>query len=416
MKRLRWIYLNSVFEMTPKLRYILKDKGPEFINIFGDKLSTYVIQTFLQVLQCGTGKLGYQSYFCVECRTVKRIRFTCKKRFCPSCSQWANRKFALSFVQRMLPVTHRHITFTIPKSLWHIVHNDPQMQKLLIQRAYLTVKHTMDIFLGGDVIPGAVNVLHNFGRELKRNCHVHMIVTEGGLKDGRWVKFTYFPFEKRGKVYTTINEIWQDNVLEMLRETLPKTENNRRFIDGIKIRYPNGFYVHGPTESRIKTNKSAYNRAKYITRYVRHPPISDNRIQSYDGQTVTFWYQKPSTGKQHFVSLPVLEFINRVVMHLPEKGFHIITRYGLYSTKYVPKADIQNVFTQDGKIVDPKELTWRETMIHQNGWDPLVCKCCCREMVHVCTVFKRRDKFKVKYHLFVDDLIAINYPDDEQWL
>lgn len=402
--------------MKPKLRYILEDKGSEFINTYGDKLSFHIVQTLLQVLQCHTGKLGYNSYFCVECRKVVKVSFTCKKRLCPSCSQWANQKFALGLVQRMLPVTHRHITFAIPSTLWKIFHKDPQMQKMLLQRAHLTVKQTMELYLGGNVMVGALCVIHNFGRDLKKNCHIHMIVTEGCLRNGEWMRFTFFPFEKRGKIHTTINEIWQDNVLDILRQTLPRTKNNRRFIDGLKIRYPNGFYVHGPSSNRIKTNKTAYNKAKYITRYVRHPPISDSRIQSYDGQIVTFWYEKPSTGKRYHIPLPVLEFIYRVVMHTPKKGFHVVVPYGLYSARYIPKAEVQNVFTQDGKIVDPKELTWRETMILQNGWDPLVCECCCKEMVHVCTVFKRRDKFKVRYHLFVDDLIAINYPDDEQWL
>ncbi len=290
------------------------------------------------------------------------------------------------------------------------------MQKMLLRTAYMTVKQTMELYVGGDVMPGALCVLHNFGRDLKENCHVHMIVTEGCLRFGEWVRFMFFPFEKRGRIHTTINEIWRDNVLDMFRLTLPRTQTNKMFIEGIMKRYPNGFYVHGPKENRIKTNKTAYNKAKYITRYVRHPPISNTRIQSYDGHTVTFWYEQPSTGKRYYKTLPVLEFIYRVVIHMPEKGFHVVVPYGLYSPRYVPKAEVQNVFSLSGNIVDPKKLTWRETMIIQSGRDPLMCECCHNIMIHVCTVYKRRDKLKVKYHLHIEDIIAIGYPDDEYWL
>lgn len=368
----------------------------------------------MQVLQCGTGELGYRSFFCVDCGHVKRVHFSCKKRLCPSCGQWASRKFSIGFMEHMLPVTHRHLTLSIPADLWALVHKYQSMQKGLIRCAYRTVKETMELYCHTEMMPGATCVLHNFGRDLKKNCHVHMLVTEGGRRpDGQWVRFTYFPFVKRGRIHKTINEIWRDNVLDMIRLCLPRTNSNRLLIDGFYRRYPNGFYVHGPKESRIKTNNSAYNRAKYITRYVCHPPISNSRIMSYDGLNVSFWYEKPSTKERHIITLPVLEFLYRVIMHLPPKGFHMVVRYGLYSAKYLSTSKAQTVFTSDGKVIKPKLLSWREAMIQQNGSDPLKCNHCNKMMVLVCTVYKRRDKFKVKYHLSVSDMMAIKYPDAE---
>lgn len=287
------------------------------------------------------------------------------------------------------------------------------MQKMLQQRAYIAVKQTMELYLGGEVMPGALCVLHNFGRDLKKNCHIHMIVTEGCKRFGEWAKFTFFPFKKGGKIHTTINEIWRDNVLEMLRLSLPRTQHNRGFIEGFRKRYPRGFYVYGPKENRIRANKSAYNRAKYITRYVRHPPISDKRIVSYDGKQVTFWYEYPSTGKRYYITLPVLEFIYRVVIHLPEKGFNIVVSYGLYSPRYVNNPTVQTIFYISGEVEDPKNLSWRKLMILQNGRDPLTCPYCNEEMIEICIVYKWRDKLKVKYYLFVDDLLVIDYPDED---
>lgn len=402
--------------MKPKLKHILKDKSDGFIKTYGEELPPYVITVLLTVINCCTNRNGYRSFYCYHCQQIKRIPFTCKKRLCPKCSQWANHHFAVNFVQRMLPVTHRHITWGIPGDLWRMFHDNPHLRRLLIKASYTTVQQVMRTYLPvDDIMPGALCVLHNFGRDLKRNCHIHMIVTEGGMWLGEWYPFTYFPFEKKGRVHTTINQMWRDNVLEVLRLELPRTEKNARFLAGLKKRYPNGFYVHSDKKCRIKCNRSAYNKAKYITRYVRHPPISDSRIESYDGEEVTFWWEQPSTKERHHVTLPVMEFIYRVVIHLPESGFKMMVYYGLYSPKYINEPSVQMIFTMTGDAIDPKKLTWRESILIYTGRDPLICDSCGAEMIEVCIVYKRRDKLRVKYHLLVDDLSAIGYPDENSY-
>jgi len=304
----------------------------------------------------------------------------------------------------------------MPKMLWEIFHDNPKLQKLLIKAAYTTIRQAMCTYLPVHIMPAAMCVLHNFGRDLNKNCHVHTIVTEGGMYEGKWYRFTYFPFVKNGKIHTTINEIWRDNVLDILRLSLPRTEKNAMFLGAVRRKYPKGFYVYGPKESRIKTNRTAYNKAKYITRYVRHPPISDNRISSYDGELVTFWYDHPSTGIRYHHTLPVLEFIHGVVMHMPEKGFNIVVSYGLYSPSYVKKPMVQTIFSVSGEVVNPKDLSWREMMILQNGTDPLACPYCNERMIEVCIVYKRRDKLKVGYYLFMEDLDVIEYPDEWEYV
>jgi hypothetical protein len=304
---------------------------------------------------------------------------------------------------------------TIPRMLWEIIHDDPKKQRALVQASFKTIQQIMQIFLKVNVRPGALCVLHNYGRDLKKNCHIHMIVTEGGLFNGEWYKFTYFPFVKRGRVYTTINALWRDNVLEALRLSLPRTEKNQRFLRAVRRKYPGGFYVFGDKTSRIKTNRSAYNKAKYITRYVRHPPISDRRIKSYDGEDVIIWYNQPSTQERIEVTFPVLEFIDRVVMHLPKNRFHMVVYYGLYSPRYINTPVVQMIFTISGDIKDPKELTWRESIMLSTGRDPLACKYCKEEMIFVCIAYQWKRRLKVKYYLDADDLSAIEYPDENSF-
>jgi hypothetical protein len=398
--------------MGPELRRILQEKGREFINAYREKLPEYIITVLLAVLSCCTFKNGYQSYFCQECKKVKRIPFSCKKRICPLCNKKANRKFALDFVQRMLPVTHRHVVFTIPACLWAIFHGNRQRLKLLITAVNVTVTQAMSMYLLVKVEPGIMCVLHGFGRDLKKNCHVHSLVTEGGMTRNGWLPFTYFPFEKKGKILVIINEIWRDNVLNILQQTLPETEGNRKFIAAIKRHYPNGFYVNGPNKNRIKTTRSARSKAKYITRYVRHLPISDSRIESYDGEIVKFWYHHPSTQKKMTVTLPVMEFIYRIVIHTPLNGFNVVVKFGLYSPKKLNKPSIQVVFSPNGELKAPKDLGWREREIMNTGRDPLCCPHCKKEMQRICIVCKRKDGFKIYYRHYDDDLRAMGYPNE----
>jgi len=305
---------------------------------------------------------------------------------------------------------------SIPDMLWGIFHDDTKLQKLLIKASYETVRQMMVMYLHVDVMPGAMCVLHNFGRDLKDNCHIHMIVTEGGMFEGIWHSFTYFPFEKKGWVHTTINELWRDNVLELLRLSLPRTIMNKRFLEGIRNKYPHGFYVHGPSKSRIKSNRKAYKKARYITRYVRHPPISDRRIFEYDGINVTIWYDHPSSGVRKYVTFSVLEFIYRVIIHLPDRGMHVVVNYGLYSPRYVRKAVVQSIFDTTGEVIDPRRLSWRSSIILNTGVDPLCCSFCNREMLEVYLVYKCSNGLISKCMLLDDDLSAIAYPSEEDYI
>jgi hypothetical protein len=401
----------------PKLKHILEENANSYLKNFGYEMRVVEQETLRKTLQCRTEQNGYQSYFCIECGAVQKIRFSCKTRLCSECGDKANEIFAEKFVRRMLPVTHRFITYTVPDKLWELFHSTPSLQQGLSLASKNTLEKTMRIYLGKEITPGSMTVLHNYGRDLKKNCHTHVIATEGGIdKNGKWVPFTYLPFEKRGHIHTTINEIWRDEVLEMLRTHLPRTQTNQRFLIGLKKRYSNGFYVNSPSECRIKTNQSLRKKAKYITRYVKHPVISDTRIIGYDGHDVKFWYQHPTTKEKRTVVMPVFKFIHAVLKHLPEKHFRAVTYYGLYSPNYPQKEHIQTVFNTQGKAVDPLKLNWRETTYLKTGKNPICCPICGREMVLVAAIYWKNGDPITCYYLSIYDRMAIKYPDDEMWL
>lgn len=311
-----------------------------------------------KIILCNTKKLGMKIVYCPECNESKKIYFSCKTSYCPYCGKRANKIFVQKYVDKMLPVTHRHLTMTMSSRLWNIFQKNPELQKKLIKTSFTTVEETMYIFTKKKLVPGGLGVIHTYGKDLKTNCHIHLIVTEGGYIKGtkEWESFTYFPFEKRGKVWKTMNQIWMDNVLKLLEYYLPRTVNNKRFIDHFRKKYKNGFYIYGPTKERIKTRRSTRTKTKYITRYIKHPIISDRRIMGYNDKTVTFWYHDQFKRKI-IVKMDTLQFMFNVIKHIPPKNFRLVNFYGLYANSCKMSVfTVQTVFDNEGEIVDPKDL------------------------------------------------------------
>ena len=72
---------------------------------------------------------------------------------------------------------------------------------------------------------------------------------------------------------------------------------------------------------------------KYIGRYLGRPVIATSRIDNYDGETVTFHYNRHEDNKLVIETIPAMDIIKRLIRHIPEKHFKTI-RYGDLYTRY----------------------------------------------------------------------------------
>ncbi|MFC1712414.1 transposase [Candidatus Poribacteria bacterium] len=68
-----------------------------------------------------------------------------------------------------------------------------------------------------------------------------------------------------------------------------------------------------------------------IVRYIRHPAIANSRLVRYDGDEVTFWYEHKK--ERYTVVMKVLDFIESVIKHIPQKHQKLIRYYGLLSRR-----------------------------------------------------------------------------------
>lgn len=60
---------------------------------------------------------------------------------------------------------------------------------------------------------------------------------------------------------------------------------------------------------------------EYIGRYLGSPVIAASRIDKYDGGQVTFHYNQHKDDKYVVKTIPTMEFIQRLIRHIPKKSF-----------------------------------------------------------------------------------------------
>lgn len=100
------------------------------------------------------------------------------------------------------------------------------------------------------------------------------------------------------------------------------------------------------TNLKLKSNKYYYGYyvwsdiikseqiARYIGRYVRHPPIANGRIMKCNKGSITFFYRNNRKDKI-IVKKSLLDFISSIIQHIPPEQFKMIRYYGVYSGRRI---------------------------------------------------------------------------------
>lgn len=215
----------------------------------------------------------------------------------------------------------------MPDCLWLLIKDDYECIKELTAATYRIMTEAMSQSAKQNIIPGMINALHTYGKDMKVNIHFHTIVTQGGMdKNNQWRSVTYIP-------YTILRVKWKIYCLKVISKHINKTGDNQILLDSLyHHEYRNGFNVRV-----IKTGIPKKELITYIARYIRHPAISNRRIINYDGSSVSIICGNKK-DKPYAVTFTKDEFITRLVQHIPVKNFKLIRHYGLYSRRKIKKS------------------------------------------------------------------------------
>lgn len=348
---------------TFTIKQILKEHWANFSSL-GYDLRPSITKNVLKVIHCGDPSFGYALYSCSHCGKIKHVPFRCKSRFCNTCgaSYVANR--AKNISSKLINCKHRHLVFTIPAELRKFFRLDRSLLDVLFKSVSSTILSWFKkLNKSENFIPGFISTLHTFGRDLKWNPHIHMILSEGASGNfTTWRSISHFPF-------IMLRRRFQATLLDMLHERLGSSfQPLKSFLFDT---YKDGFYVRAKKEK----HSVAKNSIEYIVRYTGRPAMAQSRILDYDGHSVTFYYERHEDGERVVETLPAIDFIKRLIIHIPDEQFKMVRYYGLYAKQYKHSAQLHRMVSPAKKKFWDTYSDWRSRILLAFNSDPLKCSC-----------------------------------------
>ncbi len=322
--------------MEATLQSIFRTEFKSYRKMHG--LSIDQIKAVHAIMDCRSDELGHEAWLCRDDDYVLRQPHSCRHRSCPLCNGSQSREWLDKIKTKLLPCDHYHVVFTLPHELnaiWY--YNRRWCSDKLFQATTETLRELLkdERYLGGEV--GLLSSLHTWGRTQIFHPHMHVLVSGIGLhgNDVRNVENDFLlpvgvlKAKFRGKWLSWLNQAYANNEIKLpqawteldwrrvLRQVSRKNWN-------IRIQ---GAYKHGDGV------------AVYLSRYVRGGPIKNRQIISADNQRVTFCYKDHHDSKSKTMTLPITDFMTRVLWHVAVTGQHQVRYYGLYASGAKEKRD-----------------------------------------------------------------------------
>lgn len=351
------------------IKQILSEHWDSFYETYPN-IRPVVIDEVTKVLSCGDPKMGFALYKCPRCQRVRFVPFRCHSRFCNTCGTAYQDNRAASIEEKLINCRHRHVVFTIAEELRLYFRIDRTLLNVLFQSAAQVIHDWAASLNKTEQFQfGMVCVLHTFGRDLKWNPHIHMLLTEGACgKKTAWKTFTYFPYIMLRKRWMTTLLVNLENSIDFSALSATKFKN---LLNALYHKYPEGFYVNAPKSDF----SSASSVTKYIVRYIGRPAMAQSRITDYDGKNVTFWYQRHEDSKKVTETIHAHDFIKRLIIHIPEKGFNMLRYYGIYAQPYNTNPHLIRKIDRKKKLARRTMQHWAFRISISFGYDPLKCHC-----------------------------------------
>ncbi len=360
-----------------------------FYNLYKDRLRPAIVVCITKLLSCKNTIRGYRTYVCSNpnCTHTKRIPFTCKCKACSSCGKKATELWIQKQNQILPNTSWQHITFTMPSELWDFFwYNRP----LLNQIGKIAADCVKTFAKKKKIMPGIFIAIHTFGRNLKRNVHIHLSTTTGGLSHdfSQWKNLFFHQ--------ATLMRIWRYKIIMLFRnaqrqkliippaiaQQLHHAFTFNQFLDYL---YRKTWIVHCS-----KPSNDHKQNVGYLGRYIKRPAIAESKLRHYDGHVVAFNYLDHNTNSYRKFKLTIDQFIGRFVQHIPDIGFRMIRYYGFLAHRVRGKllpVVYQLIDQEEHSVQSPP--TFAELIQKNFHFNPLTCILCGQQLVLSAVYFGR---------------------------
>ena len=359
------------------IKFILECKRKIFCKKYEGLIRSSVLENVRKILDCWTN-LWYTSYKCKDCGEIKHINFTCKSRFCNSCSK-PQSDLRIDKIFSRLPrwIWYHHIILTIPEESRDFFKRHRKALSILPKIASDSVRY----FLKNDqkIIPWIIAVIHTFWSKLNRNPHVHLLITHWwySTKHKTFIKDRFFlPYKAiriaRTKQLIKHLKIWvkQNLAWEAVRAEIS-------FLDK--------FYDYKNKEGKPTSWYGFFSQQRlgfesiitYIWRYIKKPVIAQSRILDYDWENVIFNFKdKTENNKIKEITCTDIEFLELLVQHIPNKHAHMIYYSGIFANRIKAKyLKIINALYPSNRCFPRVPQNFRSRLAMLTDRDPLKCFC-----------------------------------------
>ena len=314
---------------------IFRAQGSNFIDRHRDRIRFQQLKVMRAIQHCRTAALGGHIDICPRCGGDKTISYnSCRNRHCPKCQTQSRQRWIEARKQELLQTRYFHVVFTLPHELHSVIlQNEADVYNLLFRAVADTLLEVgaNPEHLGAEI--GFFGILHTWGQNLLFHPHLHCVIPGGGLSPdhSHWIhpKFPFFlPIKVlskvfRGKFVDGLKRMHRENRLT-LAGSLERMAEPKCFAAFLRTLFRQDWVVYA---------KPAFGGPEqvlcYLGRYTHRIAISNHRLVSFDGNTVTFrWRDYARGNKQRLMTVSADEFIRRFLVHVLPKGFVRIRHFG----------------------------------------------------------------------------------------
>ena len=365
------------------LQTIFQDAFPAYEQTH--PLPTHVRRAARAIMQCRTAALGGHVQACPDGHMARIWYNACRHRSCPQCAYLQTERWLALQRARLLACDHYHVIFTLPHDLnplW--LANIPVMTTLLLQ----AVRDTLGTLLADPKYlgahPGILMALHTWSQTLVLHPHVHCLVTGGGLTPtGQWVAVRNgFLLPAR-----VVMAVFRGKMVDAIRQTfargafaLPEAMRPQQLVNLLnRLGHPR------QTKGNVRIMERYRHGAgvvTYLARYLRGGPIKNARLMAGDGERVTFTYRArheeadgAEPGLQQ-MTLPVADFLQRWLLHVPVPQTRVVRCYGLYHHTHTEVLARCRAHLGQPPVAMPEPLVWQTLCAQRGDAHPERCPTC----------------------------------------
>ncbi len=355
------------------------------------KLSDKHLEAVDSAKSCRTRQRGICHFACPDCGEMVEIYRSCKHRFCARCGasstiDWSNRMLV-----RLLDVSHHHIVMTLPKSYRHLSKlNGDKLHNILFRMSAQTVQEWFVKKYGLKI--GIVSVLHTAGSDLKYHPHVHMIVSRGGMDKSKGVY--HFPLGsylcKQRDLGLVFRQKFNESLISSYIKGEIKTPSKVQTV--LELRQWINRQSSRPWIVNIEAPLSNIEAIiGYVGRYTKRACLSEYKLVGEKDGVISFVFNdykntpRGSKPLQSIRSYKATEFLDKLLQHVPTKGYKMVRYYGLYNSAYLSSLPIDYRREEEEILALEEDYDWgeyeqlRKVYLRSGRLDPLYCGYCKKE-------------------------------------